>query len=180
MGLAFLQSIQSTLEALGIAIITWIGTIVGIAGMFRAYIKEKSEEKKTPKLAFGKPYRRNDNSYFVDVRLIGGQGHAQRCVGYVTVELSDIDNSASVWELSALRDHDIGTHMGLRIFKTDENSILFPAAYAHMISGFVENPRPLDVYRNKKIIIEVSFINGQKPQPYIDSISNILNNAQLR
>jgi hypothetical protein len=29
--------------------------------MFRAYFKEKSDEKKPPKLAFGEPYKRNDN-----------------------------------------------------------------------------------------------------------------------
>lgn len=168
------------MESWGIAIIAWIGTIVGIVGMFRAYFREKSEEKKTPKLAFGEPYKRNDNSYFIDVRLIGGQGHAHRCVGFLTVEFSDVDNSATVWELSALREYDIGTHMGLRIFRADGDSILFPAAYAHMVSGYVENSRSLDVYRNKKITIEISFVNGQKPEPYIDSISNILNNAQLR
>ena len=154
--------------------------MIGVFGMFNSYFKDKREEKKTPKLAFGKSYRRNDNSYFVDVKLMGGLGHAQNCVGYITVEFSDIDNSASVWELSALREHDIGTHMGLRIFRVENNSILFPAAYAHMISGFAENPRSLNVYRIKKITVEVGFINGQKPEPYIERISNILNHSPLR
>jgi hypothetical protein len=164
-------------------IITWIGAIVGLAGMFRIYFKEKSEEKKTPKLAFGEAYKRDDNSYFIDVGLISGHGRAQRCVGYITVEYSDIDNSSTVWEHSALREYDIGSHMGLRLFKGGEeenNFILFPAALGHMISGFAENPRLLDVFRNKQIKIEVNFINGPKPEPYIDRLSNIVDNAPLR
>jgi hypothetical protein len=109
--------------------------------------------------------------------MVGGQGYAQRCVGHITVEFSDIDNSATVWEHSALREYNIGTHMGLRLFKVEDNSILFPAALGHMISGFVENRRPLDVFRNKQIMVEVSFLNGQKPEPYTNTISNIISRA---
>ena len=179
-GLAILQSIQASLESLGIVAATWIGSLIGVFGMFNAYFKDKREEKKTPKVAFGEPYKRNDSSYFVDVRLIGGQGHAQRCVGYITVEFSDIDNSSTVWEHSALREYDIGTHMGLRLFRVKDNSILFPAALGHETSGFVEKPRSLDVYRNKTITIEASFVNGQKPEPYVEKISTIIDNAQLK
>jgi hypothetical protein len=179
-GLAILQSIQATLESLGIAVLAWIGSLIGVLGMFNSFFKDRREEKKTPKLAFGEPYRRQDNSYFIDVALKSGQGHAQRCVGYVTVEYSDIDNSATVWEHSARIEYDIGTHMGLRLFKVENNSVLFPAALGHETSGFVENHRPLDVYRNKKIKIEVSFVNGPKPEPYVDRISNIVDNAPLR
>jgi uncharacterized membrane protein YuzA (DUF378 family) len=178
-GMAIYETIKQSLVNTG-AIITWIGAIVGLAGMFRIYFKEKSEEKKTPKLAFGEAYKRDDNSYFIDVGLISGHGRAQRCVGYITVEYSDIDNSSTVWEHSALREYDIGSHMGLRLFKVENNSILFPAALGHMISGFAENPRPLDVFRNKQIKIEVNFINGPKPEPYIDRLSNIVDNAPLR
>jgi hypothetical protein len=77
--------------------------------------------------------------------LKSGQGHAQRCVGQITVEYSDIDNSATVWEHSARREYDIGTHMGLRLFKVNNDSVLFPAALEYETSGFVENRRPLDV-----------------------------------
>jgi hypothetical protein len=179
-GLAILQSIQAKLESLGIVALAWIGSLIGIFGMFKSFFKDKREEKKTPKLAFGEPYRRQDNSYFIDVALKSGQGHAQRCVGYVTVEYSDIDNSATVWEHSARREYDIGTHMGLRLFQVENNSILFPAALAHETSGFVENHRPLDIYRTKKIKIEISFVNGPKPEPYTDKISNIVDNSPLR
>lgn len=178
-GLATYQTIEHQLVSTG-AIITWIGAFVGIAGMFRVYFKEKQEEKKTPILAMGKPYRRDDGSYFLDVKFVGGQGHAQRCVGHITVEFSDIDNSATVWEHSALREYDIGTHMGLRLFKVEDNSISFPAALGHMISGFAENRRPLDVFRNKQMTIEVSFLNGPKPEPYVEKISHIVDNAPLR
>jgi hypothetical protein len=178
-GLAIYETIKQSLINTG-AIITWIGAIVGLAGMFKAYFKEKSEEKKTPKLAFGEAYKRDDNTYFIDVGLISGQGRAQRCAGYITVEYSDIDNSPTVWEHSALREYDIGSHMGLRLLKVENNSILFPAALGHMISGFIENPRPLDVFRNKQIKIEVNFVNGPKPEPYIDRLSNIVDNAPLR
>jgi hypothetical protein len=179
-GLAILQSIQASLESLGIVVATWIGSLIGVFGMFNAYFKDKREEKKTPKLAIGEPYRRNDGSYFVDVRLVGGQGHAQRSVGHITVEFSDIDNSATVWEHSALREYNIGTHMGLRLFKMEDNSILFPSALGQQISGFIENRRPLDVFRNKRITIDVSFVNGDRPEPYIERISNIIDSAQLR
>jgi hypothetical protein len=179
-GLAILQSIQATLESLGIAALAWIGSFIGIFGMFNSFFRDKREEKKTPKLAFRETYKRQDNSYFIDVALKGGQGHAQRCVGHITVEYSDIDNSATVWEHSARREYDIGTHMGLRLFQVENNSILFPAALGHETSGFVENRRPLDIYRTKKIKIEVSFVNGPKPEPYIDRLSNIIDNALLR
>jgi hypothetical protein len=68
-GLAVLQSIQATLESLGIAVLAWIGSLIGVFGMFNSYFKDRREEKKTPKLALGEPYRRQDNSYFVDVAL---------------------------------------------------------------------------------------------------------------
>jgi hypothetical protein len=179
-GLAILQSILAPLQSIGIVVATWIGSLIGVSGMFNAYFKDKREEKKTPKLAFGEPYKRNHNSYFINVRLIGGQGHAQRCVGYITVEYSNIDNSATVWEHSALREYDISSHTGLKLFKVEDNSILFPAALGHMISGFVENRRSLDMFRNKQIRIEVSFVNGQKLEPYIDRISSIVKSAPLR
>jgi hypothetical protein len=175
-GLATYEIVKQSLVNIG-ATITLIGAFVGITGMFRIYFKDKREEKKTPLLAMGEPYRRDDGSYFVDVRMVGGQGYAQRCVGHITVEFSDIDNSATVWEHSALREYNIGTHMGLRLFKVEDNSILFPAALGHMISGFVENRRPLDVFRNKQIMVEVSFLNGQKPEPYTNTISNIISRA---
>ncbi len=126
-GLVILQSIQTTLESLGIAALAWIGSLIGIFGMFNSYFKDRREENKTPRLAFREPYRRQDNSYFIDVALKSGQGHAQRCVGQITVEYSDIDNSATVWEHSACREYDIGTHMGLRLFKVNNDSVLFPA-----------------------------------------------------
>jgi hypothetical protein len=79
-----------------------------------------------------------------------------------------------------LSEKDISSHMGLRLFKVENNFILFPAALGHMILGFAENPRLLDVFRNKQIKIEVNFINGPKPEPYIDRLSNIVDNAPLR
>jgi uncharacterized membrane protein YuzA (DUF378 family) len=159
------------------AMISVISALVGIGGMFRLYFKDKREEKKTPVLVLGEPYRRDDGSYFLNVRKARGQGAAQRCVGFITVEFSSIENSATVWEHSALREYNIGTHMGLRLFKIEENSILFPAALGHEISGYVENRRPLDMFQHKRIMVEVSFFNGDNPDPYTDTISKIINKA---
>jgi nicotinamide riboside transporter PnuC len=60
-GMAIYETIKQSLVNTG-AIITWIGAIVGLAGMFRIYFKEKSEEKKTPKLAFGEGYKLSHGS----------------------------------------------------------------------------------------------------------------------
>lgn len=84
-GMAIYETVEQPLVNTG-AIVTWIGAIVGLAIMFRVYFKERSDEKKTPKLAFGEVYKRDDNTYFIDVGLISGQGRAQRCAGYITVE----------------------------------------------------------------------------------------------
>jgi hypothetical protein len=102
------------------------------------------------------------------------------CVGYVTVEYSDIENSEIVREYGTRREYDIGTCMGLRLFKVNNNSVSFPAALGHATSGFVENQKPLDAYRNKKIKIEVCVVNGPKPDSYVDRISSIVDNAPLR
>jgi hypothetical protein len=178
-GLTTYESIKQSAINAG-AIITWIGAIVGFVGMFNAYFKDKREEKKTPKLAFGELYKRDDNSYFIDVILKSGQGRAQFSTGFITVKYSNIDNSATVWEHSALREYNIGSHMGLRIFRVKDNSILFPAALGHMNSGFVENSRPLDVFRDKQIKIEVNFTNGLRPEPFVEKISKIVDDAPSR
>lgn len=55
-----------------------------------------------------------------------------------------------------------------------------PAALGHETHGIVGNRRPLDVFRNKLITVELSFLNGPKPEPYVEKISHIIDNAPLR
>jgi hypothetical protein len=112
--------------------------------------------------------------------LSGGQGQAQGALGFITAMGADIYNSACVWDHSAMREYNIGHHMGLRLFRVDQDTILFPAALGHVVSGFVENPRPLAEYKKFQIKVDVNFTNGTTPAPFIGRISNIIDNAELR
>ena len=107
-GMALSQTITQPLTNIGVTVIAWIGSLVGITGLFRAYFKEKNEEKRRPRLAFGEYYRRSDNSYFVNISIEGRTRTAEQSVGFITVEGAEIDNSASVWDHSAMREYNIG------------------------------------------------------------------------
>lgn len=179
-GASLSQIIIQPLTNIGVTIIALIGSSVGIAGLFRAYFRERNEERRRPRLAFGEYYRHSDDSYYVDLILNGGQGQAQRVTGFITVMGGNINNSASVWDHSALREYNIGHHMGLRLFRVMNELILFPAAVGHMPNGFVENPRPIVEIRSLQIMVEVNFVNGIAPAPLIDRISSIIDNAELR
>jgi hypothetical protein len=140
----------------------------------------KTKEKRKKRQNLRSANFTNETIIHILLILKSGQGRAQFSTGFITVKYSNIDNSATVWEHSALREYNIGSHMGLRIFRVKDNSILFPAALGHMNSGFVENSRPLDVFRDKQIKIEVNFTNGLRPEPFVEKISKIVDDAPSR
>jgi hypothetical protein len=155
------------------SIITWFGSGVGILGLFNKWF----EDRKIPRLGYGEVYR-HGNRYFLQVKMIGGEGMAEDCIGNLDIPQTEIENSASVWEHNLVRHYDIGPPMGLLLFDINKksNSITFPSAHALVKSGCVMNERPYNDFANREIKVNIYAKKGRTPpKPYIKKIRDIVN-----
>jgi len=81
----------------------------------------------------------------------------------------------SVREHSELRQVDIRPPMGLLLFGIEENRIIFPSAHGYQSCGSVKNPKPLNEFIDKEIVVEIYSRTGKRPpQPYIKKIKEII------
>ena len=99
-----------------LAILTWIGTGADFLGLLREWWKEKKEAERTPTIEAGKIYKDSHNVYYLTFSKTKGEGVVEGCAAFLTIQGTNINNSAAVWEHAAMREYDIGTRMGLRLF----------------------------------------------------------------
>jgi len=105
-----------------LAILTWLGTGADFLGLLREWYREKKEAERIPTLEVGKIYKNTDNAYFLTLKKVKGEGLAEGCSAYLTVQGTYINNSASVWEHAAKREYSIGIRQGLRLFRVYQNT----------------------------------------------------------
>ena len=160
--------------ALILAFLTWLGTGADFLGLLREWYREKKEAERTPTLEAGKIYKNQDNTYFLTFQKTKGEGVVQGCAAYLSVQGTNINNSASVWENDAKREYDIGTRMGLMLFTFFEPDKLigFPAADEY--KGYVNNHLISDETINKELIIDIQAKIGIVPSTITKKISDII------
>jgi len=177
-GFFLATALQAQIEVLiGAAIIlaflTWLGTGADFVGLLRDWYREKKETERTPTLEVGKIYKNSEDAYFLTLKKIKGEGLAEGCSGYLTVQGTNINNSATVWEHGATREYNIGTRQGLRLFRVYQNTeIYFPAA--DIESNFGENALTYNEAIEKELIIDIQARIGNVPSTITKNISDII------
>ena len=168
-------------------------------GLLREWYKDKREEEKTPVLEFDGIFVNNESVYFLRVRKTKGEGMAESCQGFFTVEGTDVSHSPTVWSHAEARSYDIGDYMDLRLFRVEEEhlkdveasmigndgvvnmikvgkSILFPSA--HLDQGLDENRKPYDQFTNRRLTVTIVAKKGHVPKPFTQTIAQILKEAK--
>ena len=190
-GFYFATALQKQIEALiGAAVVigflTWFGSGADLMGLLRDWYKEKREDARIPTLIFD-GFTKNDevlmsgpnelhkHTYFVRVRKSTGEGYAEQCEGFLTVNGTNINNAPTVWSHANVRHYDIGGRMDLRLFTIDRNDIIFPSAHLH--EGFTPNTRVYDEFRNRNLEIELHSQRGTVPANLGVNIHHIVESA---
>jgi hypothetical protein len=159
--------------AIILAFLTWLGTGADFLGLLREWYREKKDAERTPTLEAGKIYKNLEDVYFLTLKKVKGEGLAEGCAAYLTVQGTNINNSATVWEHAATREYSIGTRQGLRLFRVYQNTeIYFPAAGIE--SNFGENALPYNEAIKKELIIDIQARIGNVPSTTTIKISDII------
>jgi hypothetical protein len=173
-GFYFATALQKQIEALiGAAVVigflTWLGSGADLLGLLREWFKEKREEERIPQLVFD-GFTRSDElfmsgatelhkyTYFVRVRKTAGDGYAEQCEGFLTVNGTNISNAPTVGAHANVRRYDIGGRMDLRLFTIDGNDIIFPSA--HLSEGLYAKYQSVHRVRRSKSGCRNSFTTG--------------------
>ena len=86
----------------------------------------------------------------------------------------------SVWEHSERRQCNIGPPMGLLLFGIEGDRIVFPSAHGYQSYGSVKNPKPLNDFMEKEIIVNIYSRTGKRPlQQYVKKIKEIIKECDL-
>jgi hypothetical protein len=171
--------LQNQLEVLipvsvALAFFTWLGSGADFVGILRDLYKERREKAKIPIFEPKGFYKNSQNAYFLRIQKVKGEDIGDKAIGYYTVEGTSFQAVPTVWEFDALREIDIPSIAGLRLFRVwEKDSIFFPSAGEH--KDFAENEIQYNEAINKELSIEIYFRYGQIKQPITKKISDIIN-----
>ncbi len=121
------------------------------------------------------PNELHKHTYFARVQKTTGDGYAEQCEGFLTVNGTNINNAPTVWAHANVRRYDIGGRMDLRLFTVDRNDIIFPSAHLH--EGFAPNTRVYDEFRNRNLVVELHSQRGKVPVNLNVNIQTIIDAA---
>ena len=176
----FLSSTNPFAERILLIILIVVTGIVGISSLFAYFL----ERKKIPILEFNiftKTKDTEDSIYFVRVKNNSGEGMAEKCEGWITIEGS---HSQTIWANQTVSCNiPVGLPMDLRLFrvkneeinispiskKVNSKQLLIPTLIPEHLRNFnvfVDVPKePYQDYIEKEIIIRLGVIRGHTPKP---------------
>jgi hypothetical protein len=162
--------IGASISGLGqLGVIIPIFTLIGVSvSMWKLF----SDWRSTPKIEFGQIRKNIQNVYHVRVEKTRGKGKAKNCEGFITVEQTPIQDSASVWSFGAKRVVDIGGHLDLRLFRVEGEKILFPMWVED--GKLSENQYPLTDFNDKKPLVIIHSDNASGPNKFDKTIQQII------
>jgi hypothetical protein len=161
------------LAALGAAGV--IIAIFGGAGTATTGMNLLVQWSREPTLRFGTTSPNDEHVYHLAVTKTRGKGMAENCAAFLTVNDTNVTDSATIWSLYGNRVVNIGdVDVHARLFKVvDDNTVLFPVA--NEVRGLdIENPYPLNQVLDKVLTVKMTSTNGNTPKPFRETIRNII------
>jgi hypothetical protein len=190
----------------------WLRRGVGSFFIYRAEqrerrIERRQEEEKIPELGYDGLYHTQDeeeeiagriklkSTYFLRVKMKNGEGMAEHCVAFLTVDGSNISHSPCVWaDKTRICDIARDLHMDLYLFtlvkeRTSDSKVTRPVSlkfasastdmfYSNTGIPYAENERSYAKYSEKQIKVKLGAKKGRLPETFVKSVEEIISEAK--